>query len=198
MRHLFWVIVTVMASVWGMNGGYAATPPGADLPVLGMPTDGQISLQDAATPVMQDMHDFFYFWLVPIAIFIVVLVVALMLWVLIRYNKRANPTPKTFSHNTLIEVIWTIVPVMILLVLVTPSMQLLFKQDRIPKADITVKATASQWNWEYEYPDNGDFSFVSSLLKEEDAKKQGRMYLLAVDEPLIVPAGENSSSSCYG
>jgi cytochrome c oxidase subunit 2 len=114
---------------------------------------------------------------------------ALLLWVMVRYNSKANPEPSRTSHNTTIEVAWTIIPVLILLVIAIPSFRLLYAQYDVPKADLTVKATAHQWYWSYTYPDQGNFSFDSLLVEKEDLKPD-QPYLLAVDNEVVVPVNK--------
>jgi len=109
-----------------------------------------------------------------------------LLLVVVRYNRRANPTPKKFTHNMLVEVIWTVVPVLILVVIAWKSFPLIYKQERIPEAELTLKVTGNSWFWNFEYPDAG-VTIAANLLPEEDARAQGRPYLLATTEPLLVP-----------
>ncbi len=159
------------------NGAYAA---------VGAPTPGGLDLQPAATEVMQGIHDFHNFLLV-IIVAISVFVLALLLWVMIRYNRRANPTPKKFTHNIFVEVVWTIVPVLILVVIAWRSFPLIYEQERIPEeAELTLKVTGNSWFWTLEYPDQG-VSIAANLLPEDEARAQGRPYLLATTEPLLVP-----------
>lgn len=154
----------------------------------GKPEDWQIGFQDAATDIAQQIHDFHDLLLVIITA-TVVFVLALLIWVMIRYNAKANPTPSKTSHNTTIEIIWTVVPVLILLVIAVPSFRLLYAQYDIPKADLTIKATGYQWYWSYEYPDNGGFVF-DSILVEEDELQAEQPYLLTVDNEVVVPVGK--------
>ena len=152
-----------------------------------VPVDGGINFQEAATPVMvatTNLHTWVFWLMVAIVAFVTIL----MAFILFRFSEKRNPVPSKTSHNTLIEVIWTIVPVIILLVLVVPSMQLLRFQDIIPEADMTLKVTGNTWNWEYAYPDfeNVD-SIISNYLLEDDAKAAGKPYLLGTDAPLVVP-----------
>jgi cytochrome c oxidase subunit 2 len=126
----------------------------------------------------------------PIITIISIFVLALLIWVVFRYRAAANPEPSRTSHNTFIEVIWTLVPVLILVAIAVPSIQLLAKQYAPPKADLTVKVIGNQWYWTYQYPDNGDFELVSNMLPDDEAKKRGEPRLLAVDERLVVPAGK--------
>jgi cytochrome c oxidase subunit 2 len=112
----------------------------------------------------------------------------LLLWVMLRYNKKANPEPRKFSHNTLVEIIWTVVPVLILVAIAIRSFPLLAEEEIPPKAAITIKATGNKWYWSYEYPDLG-ITFDSNLLPEPDAKAANKPYLLATDEVIVVPTG---------
>lgn len=152
----------------------------------GQPTPEGIDLQPAATPIMREIHAFHAF-LLPIIVVISVLVLALLLWVMIRYNRRANPTPRKFTHNMLVEVVWTIVPVLILVAIAWKSFPLIYREERIPPdAQLTLKVTGNSWRWDFEYPDLG-VRLTSNLLPEEDARAQNRPYLLATDTPLYVP-----------
>jgi cytochrome c oxidase subunit 2 len=120
-----------------------------------------------------------------------VFVLALLLWIMIRYNKRANPTPARFSHNVILEVVWTLVPIVILAYIAFPSVKLLYEGDQVPKADMTVKVTGmASWAWTYTYPDHGGFEFLSKILSDEDAKAQGHPRLLGVDNVMVVPVGK--------
>jgi len=155
------------------------------------PTDGGIWLQEAKTPIAEEGHRFYYNVLLPIIIGIVVFVLCLLIYILVRFNARRNPTPSDTHHNTLLEVIWTAIPVLILVVIAIPSFKLLYNQYEQPEADLVVKVVGHQWYWSYEYPDDGDFAFDSYLLSKSEAKKKGEPYLLAVDNPMVVPAGAN-------
>ncbi|MCE9523407.1 MAG: cytochrome c oxidase subunit II [Alphaproteobacteria bacterium] len=150
----------------------------------------QIGLMPAATKHMQDIHDFHNLLLVIITI-ITLFVLGLLIWVMVRYNARANPKPATWSHNSLIEIIWTIVPVVILGLIAVPSIRLLYNGEVIPaNVDLTVKAIGHQWYWSYEYPDQGNFTFDALMLSDEDAKKAGEPRLLGVDKRVVVPVGK--------
>jgi cytochrome c oxidase subunit 2 len=109
--------------------------------------------------------------------------------VIVRFNARANPIPSRTTHNTLIEIAWTIIPIVILMVIAVPSFKLLFFQLNIPAADLTVKATGKQWYWSYNYPDNGQIEFDSLMLKEGE-RKEGQPRLLAVDNEMVVPVNK--------
>jgi cytochrome c oxidase subunit II len=156
----------------------------------GQPEDGRLGLQRAVTPVMENIISFhnLLLWIIGA---ICLFVLALLVWIVIRYNAKSNPTPKKFSHNTLIEIIWTAVPVLILVVIAVPSFRLLYMQDVIPEPDMTIKAVGNQWNWTYEYPDHGGFEFVSNMLEEDELGTQpwDQPRLLATDVPVVVPEG---------
>jgi cytochrome c oxidase subunit II len=154
----------------------------------GQPSAWALGLQEAASPVMTDITWFHNFLLVLITA-ITVFVLALLVIVMIRFNARANPNPSRTTHNALIEVIWTIVPVIILLSIAVPSFRLLFLQLDPPKADLTVKATGKQWYWSYNYPDNGNFEFDSLLVEDKDLKP-GQPRLLTVDNEMVVPVNK--------
>ena len=161
---------------------------GAAYAGLGQPSPWQIGLQQPATPVMENItwfHDFLLY----IITAIVIVVMALMIVIMVRYNRRANATASRTTHNTLLEVLWTVVPVLILLAIAVPSFRLLFLELDIPKADLTVKATGKQWFWSYSYPDNGAFEFDSLMLRD-DERKPGQPRLLAVDNELVVPVNK--------
>lgn len=153
-----------------------------------IPVDGDIGFQEAVTPVMERLVWFHNVMVFPIIAAITIFVTALLLFIMVRFREKANPVPSKTSHNALIEIIWTIAPVAILLVMVVPSMQLLYLQDDIPESEMTIKATGNTWNWEYSYPgfENID-SFVSNVLEKEDAIAAGKPYLLGSDAPLVVP-----------
>ena len=142
--------------------GLLLATAGAAWAALGQPTPWQLGLQDAATPVMADIiwfHNYLLWIIAAITAFVLVLLGIIVL----RFNARANPTPTRTTHNTLLEVLWTIVPVVILLFIAVPSFRLLFVQLDVPKPDLTVKATGKQWYWSYNYPDNGQIEFDSLM-----------------------------------
>lgn len=145
--------------------------------------------QPAATPVMDRIEDFHAF-LLWIMIGICALVFALLVYVLIRYNARRNPVPSRTAHNTVVEVIWTIVPVLILVGIAIPSFKLLYYADRIENPDMTLKVTGRQWYWDYEYPDYGDFTITSLIVPDEDLKP-GQPRLLTVDNRVVLPVDTN-------
>jgi len=187
--------------VQGIRAGLASAAAAATtmvwaLPALaselrvGQPTPGAIGLQPGVTPLRHDAAFFHNVILLPIITVITLFVLALLVWVMFRYNKKANPTPAKWSHNTTIEVVWTIVPVLILVFIAIFSFRLLYAYHDMPKPYMTVKATGYQWYWGYEYPDNGISEVVSNVLPEDKAKAQKVPYLLATTEPLVVPVGK--------
>ena len=155
---------------------------------LGHAVPWQMDLQDAATPVMEDIASFHYFLLWVIAA-ISLFVLVLLGIVVMRFNARANPTPSRTTHNTPIEIVWTIVPVIILAVIAVPSFRLLFLELDVPKPDLTIKATGKQWFWSYAYPDNGNFEFDSLMVPEKDLKP-GQPRLLTADNEMVVPVNK--------
>jgi len=174
-------IVTAGCAALGVGGGVAHAS-------LGQPSPWQLGLQQAASPVMESITSFHNGLLIVISL-ITVFVLALLIAVMIKFNAKANPVPSKTTHNTLLEVLWTVVPVLILVGIAVPSFRLLFLQLDIPKADLTVKATGKQWFWTYSYPDNGPFEFDSLMLKD-DERKPGQPRLLAVDNEMVVPVNK--------
>ncbi len=155
----------------------------------GVPDNWQLGFQDAATPVMEATAWFHNLLLMPIITFVAIFVAGLMIYVMIRFNKRANPIPSRTTHHTLLEVAWTVIPILILVVIAIPSFRLLYLQREIPEADLTIKAIGNQWYWTYEYPDNGNFVFDSLMIEDEDLKA-GQPRLLTVDNVVVVPVGQ--------
>jgi len=154
---------------------------------LGQPAPWEMTLQESATPVMDNITWFHNFLLVLITV-ITLFVLALLVMVVIKFNARSNPVPSRTTHNTAIEIIWTVVPVLILVTVAVPSFRLLFYQLNTPKADVTVKATGKQWFWSYSYPD-AKFEFDSLMLQDKD-RKPDQPRLLAVDNALVVPVNK--------
>ncbi|MEX0341182.1 MAG: cytochrome c oxidase subunit II [Erythrobacter sp.] len=155
----------------------------------GMPVAAGIDVQQQFSPIGHQANSL-HIVLVWVMAIISLFVLALFVWVILKYNKRANPVPSKTSHNTLIEVIWTVVPALILLAIAVPSIGLLSAQYKSPPKDaITVKAIGYQWYWGYAYPDNGDFEIVSNMLTREEAEARGEPFQLAVDNRMVVPVG---------
>ena len=164
-------------------GGVALAASGVASAELGQPAPWEYKLQEAATPVMENITWFHNFLLVLITL-ITLFVLGLLVAVVVKFNARSNPIPSRTTHNTLIEVAWTLIPVLILVGIAVPSFRLLFLELDIPKADLTIKATGKQWYWSYAYPDNGKFEFDSLMAQD----KQPR--LLGVDNEMVVPVNK--------
>ena len=176
----------------------AALPTVDPTPGIGEP-DGRMSLQDQVTPIGREAAAFHNNWLLPLCAIICAIVLALLLYAMVRFRRGANPVPSRNSHNTTIEVIWTLVPVLILVAIAIPSIRLLRHTYSPPPADLTVKVTGHQWYWSYEYPDNG-VSFDAYMLKEKNdpTRQANQRYrtdadgppLLASDERVVIPQGK--------
>ena len=158
---------------------------------VGRPSEYAIGFQEAATPVMQDV-----IWLDNLILVLItgitIFVTALIGWAMYRYRERRNPSPARFSHNSTVEVIWTAVPVLILIAMAIPSLRLLFFQLEVPEPDLTIKATGNQWYWSYEYPDDR-IEFDAFMLDEGELEEygyEGSEYLLATDQRVVVPVGK--------
>jgi cytochrome c oxidase subunit 2 len=155
---------------------------------MGQPSPWQLGFQGSVTPVM-DYVAWFHDWLLVIITLISLFVLALLVIVIVKFNAKANPTPSRTTHNTFLEVAWTLVPVIILVAIAVPSFKLLFLQTIIPPADVTIKATGKQWYWTYAYPDS-NFEFDSLMLKDNE-RKADQPRLLAVDNEIVVPVNKN-------
>jgi cytochrome c oxidase subunit II len=173
-----------------MVAGTAALVSGAALAQdggTGQPHPWQLGLQEGVTPVMDNIIWFhnFLLWLV---IAITLFVLALLMIVIVRYNARRNPVPSRTTHNTVIELVWTVVPVLILVAIAVPSFRLLFLELYVPQADLTIKATGKQWFWSYAYPDQ-KFEFDSIMVQQKDLKP-GQPRLLTADNAMVVPVNK--------
>jgi cytochrome c oxidase subunit 2 len=158
---------------------------GLDPALAQMPYDWQVDLQPPATPVMERLYDF-HTLLVWIITVISVFVLGLLLYVIIRFRESANPVPSRTTHHTLVEVAWTVVPVLILVLIAIPSLRILYYSDRVEQAEMTIKAVGHQWYWSYEYPDHGNFTF-DSLMKPAEELADGEPRLLATDTRVVLP-----------
>jgi cytochrome c oxidase subunit II len=170
--------LAILAGVGGVAAAQAAEPH-----------PWQLGFQPAATPVQARLEAFNNELTVIIGL-ITVFVLGLLLYVIVRFDHRRHPVPTHTSHNTVIEILWTVVPVLILVIIAIPSYKLMYYMDRIEKPDMTVKVTGHQWYWSYEYPDQKGLAFDSNIVQEADLKP-GQPRLLTVDNPLVVPVGEN-------
>jgi len=164
------------------------------LPSMAMasePIDKQLGLQPAATPVMERLTDFHNFILIIITA-ITIFVLGLLIYIVFRFNEKANPEPKQFSHNTLIEVVWTVIPMVILIIIAIPSFKLLYYMDRTSEPEMTLKVTGYQWYWGFEYPDHNDISFNSYMIPDDEIDlEKGQRRLLSVDSPVVLPVDTN-------
>jgi cytochrome c oxidase subunit 2 len=154
------------------------------------PHNWQMGFQKPFSPVMEQIESLHtgVLWVITL---ITLFVGALLLIVMLKFNRRANPTPSTTSHHTGLEIAWTVIPILILVGIAIPSFRLVYYEDRTHEADMTVKVTAHQWYWEYTYPDSQNLNFSSYILPDDEAAKAGKIRLLDVDNPLVVPVGKN-------
>ena len=171
-------------------GAARAQDVSVELPVIGAPTPGGIGFQEAATSLARDVH-----WLDGMLLVIItaitLFVTGLIAWVILKYSRSANPTPARFTHNSPLEIAWTVVPIVILVFIGAFSLPVLFNQQEIPEGDITIKVTGYQWYWGYEYVDDG-VAFESFMLAPDELEDYGYTedtYRLAVDQPVVVPVG---------
>ncbi|MCK0120133.1 MAG: cytochrome c oxidase subunit II [Yoonia sp.] len=187
---------TIATSLWASAGlilaGAAASAQEVtqELDIIGQPTPGATGFQPAATELARDLQWLDGMLLVIITI-ITLFVTGLLAWVVIRFNRKSNPTPSTFTHNSPLEVAWTIIPVVILVFIGAFSLPVLFKQQEIPAADINIKVTGYQWYWGYEYTDEAVY-FDSYMLAEDELEEYGYtadQNLLATDTAVVVPVG---------
>ncbi|PHK93249.1 cytochrome c oxidase subunit II [Pseudoroseomonas rhizosphaerae] len=171
------------------QGSDGAASGAAGAPMVGAPVPWGLDLQQAGGPIKESIHDFnqLVLWII---VAITIFVGALLAYVIWRFRAEANPVPSRTSHHTMLEVAWTVVPVLILLVIAIPSFRLIYYQDRAQEADLTINVTGRQWYWHYAYPDQGNFAFDSYPVQEADLKP-GQLRNLEVDEPLVVPVGKN-------
>ena len=188
------------------HAGHMMAPPvaGSTDPVMVMPEagigqpDGRYGLQDQVTPIGREAAHFHDYWLVTLCVVMSIFVLILLAYAMFKFRRGANPEPSRTSHNTVLEVVWTLVPVLILVAIAIPSIKLLSHQYSPPKADLTIKVVGNQWYWTYSYPDNGGFEIVSNMLKEQKDVKPGERFrtaadgppLLAVDERIVIPVNK--------
>jgi cytochrome c oxidase subunit 2 len=192
---------SIFSAAAALIGGVAQAQDNLpDLPIVGAPVDGAMGFQPAVTSVARDLQ-----WLdgmiLVIITLITIFVLALLVWVIMRYNARRNPNPATFTHNSPLEIAWTVVPIVILVFIGAFSLPVLFKQQEIPEADIVIKATGNQWFWSYEYPDEG-IAFDSFMIgygegnlnpdisaQLQEAGYTDREFRLATDTAVVIPTG---------
>jgi len=174
----------------GIGAAVAALLASSSLPAAALPVDYQTGFQAAASPVMEQIEDFhrlLFYIIVAVCLF----VLALLVWIVVKYRAGANAVPSKVHHNTLLEVAWTLIPVIILVFIAVPSFRLLYFEAVIPKPDVTIKAIGKQWFWSYEYPGSAaGFTYDSLGLSDADAKKADKPRLLGVDNPIYVPVNK--------
>lgn len=161
---------------------------------LGHAVPNQMGLQEPATPIAREIHSF-YDLTNTIIIAIAIFVLILLLYVMFRFNEKRNPTPSTTTHHTLLEIAWTVIPILILVVIAIPSFKLLMDQYTYPKPDLTIKAIGNAWFWEHEYPDHGNFNITSTMLTDEEVAEREQKgipspRLLSVDNEIVVPVNK--------
>ncbi|WP_417622953.1 cytochrome c oxidase subunit II [Parasphingorhabdus sp.] len=160
-------------------------------PGIGMPVNGGIDFQEQFSETGQQAHWINNAILIPMMVGVSLLVLVLLFWVVVRFRRGANPEPSKTTHNTFIEIIWTLIPVLILVVIAVPSISLLAQQfEPAPEDALTVKVTGYQWYWGYSYPDNGGFEVISNMLPKEEAEARGEPFQLAADNRLVIPVGK--------
>jgi cytochrome c oxidase subunit 2 len=179
-KQSFWLLAILLGVV---SASGAAMASGA--------VDWQLGFQEAASPVAERIHNF-HTMLLYIITAITLFVTALLVIVMIRFNAKANPKPSLFAHNTPIEILWTVVPVLILIAIAIPSMRLLYYGDRTAEPEMTLKVTGNQWYWSYEYPDQGNIAVTSYMLKDNEIDPaKGQKRLLSTDNPIYLPVDTN-------
>jgi len=184
MRRLIQGAGSAVAMIFMSGAAWAQTQD-----LLGQPVPGGVGLQQAGSQVYREAIGFHNYILMPIITVICLFVLALLLIVIFKFNRRANPTPSRVTHNTALEVVWTTVPVLILMFIAIFSFRLLYRYHDMPPPELTVKVTGNQWYWSYEYPDHGEYGFDSRMLTEDEANSAGVPYRLAATNPMVVPAG---------
>jgi cytochrome c oxidase subunit 2 len=183
MRKLASRAALAAATLMAAGGAFAQ-------PIIGQPVDKAIGFQPAYAPLKHDVIFFHNMILMPVITAITLLVAGLLIYCIVRFNKKSNPTPARWSHNTMVEVIWTAAPVLILMFIAIFSFKLLFAYHDMPKADMTVKVTGYQWYWGYAYPDQKIEEITSTLMPEPEAKAKGVPFRLAAENPMVVPVGK--------
>lgn len=173
------VMAALMAGMAGLAGAAKAAEP----------KPWELGFQPAATPITQRI-DAFNTELLVIIFVIAGFVLALLLYVIVRFNARRNPVPSHNTHNTVLELLWTIIPIVILIAIAVPSFKLMYYMDRVPPHAMTIKVTGHQWYWSYAYPDNGNFGFDSNMVQPADLKA-GQPRMLTADHPLVIPVDTN-------
>jgi cytochrome c oxidase subunit 2 len=191
LNRLSSMLLTIVVGTLSANSGWSQEILG-DLETIGKPIPGGIGFQSPATDLARDIQwldDMLLIFVFATSLFVVILLGI----VAVKYNRKSNPNPASFTHHSALEVTWTVVPVLILIVIGSFSLPILFNQLEIPESDVTIKATGNQWYWSYEYPEH-KFSFDAFMLEREELEGYGYKqdeYLLATDYPVVVPVGTN-------
>ncbi|MEA2742313.1 MAG: cytochrome c oxidase subunit [Acetobacteraceae bacterium] len=189
MRIVTWLRMVLAGCVLSLFGAPFAWAQGVGAQgVVGAPHPWEIGMQRSFGPIKDRVIDLHNLVLVLITI-ITLFVGGLLIWVMIRYNSKRNPVPTQTSHNTVLEIAWTVIPVLILVVMAIPSFRLIYYQDRTPDPDMTIKVTGHQWYWEYTYPDQGNVAIESRFVHDEDLKP-GQLRLLDVDNQMVIPVNK--------
>jgi cytochrome c oxidase subunit 2 len=181
-------LIGLLKGIASVAGGLVAATAARAETVVGAPRAWEMGMQHSYGPIKDRVNDLHNLVLVIITI-ITLFVGALLIWVMVRYNAKRNPVPSQNAHNTFLEVAWTVIPVLILVVISIPSFRLIYYQDRTPEPDMTVKVTGHQWYWEYTYPDQGNIAIESRYVHDEDLKP-GQLRLLETDAPLVIPVNK--------
>jgi cytochrome c oxidase subunit 2 len=182
------IVKCLLAIAAGWVFSLSASPFAWAQGVVGAPQPWEIGMQRSYGPIKDRIIDLHNLVLVIITV-ITLFVGGLLIWVMFRYNSKRNPVPSQTSHNTILEIAWTVIPVLILVVIAIPSFRLIYYQDRTPDPDMTIKVTGHQWYWEYSYPDEGNLDIESRYVHDEDLKP-GQLRLLDVDNQLVIPVGK--------
>lgn len=183
-RKTYLMIATMIATFLSAIGVASSSEDG-----IYSAAPGQLGFMEAATPIMEELTAFHNMLLV-ITTVIVIFVTAILLYIFVRFNAKANPVASKTTHNTMLEIVWTVIPVLILVTIAVPSFRLLYKQDVIPEADVTIKAIGNQWYWSYEYPDHEEIMFDAIMLMEGDEGYSDHPRLLGADERVVVPVNK--------
>jgi cytochrome c oxidase subunit II len=185
LRRLFAVLTMMVIAPWLVPGGGAAM---AQTGIVAAPKPWEIGMQAGYSPMKDRIIELHNLVLVIITL-ITLFVGGLLIWVIYRYNAKRNPVPSRLSHHTGVEIAWTVIPVVILVIMAIPSFRLIYYLDRTPDPDMTIKVTGHQWYWEYTYPDQGNVDIESRYIHDEDLKP-GQLRLLDVDNQMVIPAGK--------
>jgi cytochrome c oxidase subunit II len=184
MRCVKWLLVAVTGYLFSLSTAPLVWAQG----VVGAPHPWEMGMQRSYGPIKDRVIELHNLVLIIITL-ITLFVGGLLIWVMVRYNSRRNPVPSQTSHNTVLEIAWTVIPVLILVIIAIPSFRLIYYQDRTPDPDMTIKVIGHQWYWEYSYPDQGDLSVESRFIHDEDLKP-GQLRLLDVDNQMVIPVGK--------